>query len=468
MSGKKHILVDETEWYQAQRAAQNLRQVRRDVPRLLNEVRRRTEADQARTRAELEEHARRTEQALSGLSAHTRRLEQDTGRRLREQSERLHKDLRHTADRLERDTRTALDEQRAALERELAAERDQRHRDIAALTGHVDELTGRVDELAGNRERAATATRGWLADGVTMSEFIATTLPHERHAPGRLDRLRLDLDTARQNSDIGHYEAALSLAQRAYLDLSELRLDIEHRELERRLAATAATDALVLVETLLTENEVRPVMGPDGQPLPGVELDVDHWSEGELKELREQLAERLTRARDDATTAAQQRELTAEAADLEHRLGEIVDRAGMRQLASQLRVNLADSVAETLSRIGAYELADGEYQDEDERRSYHAVLQHANGNKIVVQVLPAPDGEAGQVLRVLSYDYDTVAEREIRDRAEAVRRALQEDGHPTGPLETELGVPEPEATDLNRIRRNRAQPGKHTAPGGSS
>ncbi|MEV8391392.1 MULTISPECIES: hypothetical protein [unclassified Streptomyces] len=461
MSGKKRILVDETEWYRAQRAAQNLRQVRRDVPRLLDEVRRRTEADQARTRAELEERARRTEQALSGLSAQTRRLEQDTGRRLREQSERLHKDLRTTADRLERDTRTALDEQRAALERELAAERDQRHRDIAGLTG-------RLDELAGHRERAATATQGWLADGVTMSEFIATTLPHERHAPGRLDRLRLDLDTARRNSDIGHYEAALSLAQRAYLDLSELRLDIEHRELERRLAATAATDALVLVETLITENEVRPVMGPDGQPLPGVELDVDHWSEGERKELREQVAERLSRARDDATTAATQRELTAEAADLERRLGELVDRAGMRQLASQLRVNLADSVAETLSRIGAYELADGEYQDEDERRSYHAVLQHANGNKIVVQVLPAPDEETGQVMRVLSYDYDTVAEREIRDRAEAVRHALQEDGHPTGPLESELGVPEPEAVDLNRFRRHRAQPGGHTASGGSS
>ncbi|MCL7375948.1 hypothetical protein [Streptomyces sp. 35G-GA-8] len=461
MSGKKRILVDETEWYRAQRAAQNLRQVRRDVPRLLDEVRRRTEADQARTRAELEERARRTEQALSGLSAQTRRLEQDTGRRLREQSERLHKDLRDTTDRLERDTRTALDEHRAALERELAAERDQRHRDIAGLTG-------RLDELAGNRERAATATQGWLADGVTMSEFIATTLPHERHAPGRLDRLRLDLDTARRNSDIGHYEAALSLAQRAYLDLSELRLDIEHRELERRLAATAATDALVLVETLITENEIRPVMGPDGQPLPGVELDVDHWSEGELKELREQVAERLSRARDDATTAAAQRELTAEAADLEQRLGELVDRAGMRQLASQLRVNLADSVAETLSRIGAYELADGEYQDEDERRSYHAVLQHANGNKIVVQVLPAPDEETGQVMRVLSYDYDTVAEREIRDRAEAVRQALQEDGHPTGPLESELGVPEPEAPDLNRFRRHRAQPGSRTAPGGSS
>ncbi|MEV6422036.1 hypothetical protein [Streptomyces sp. NPDC051662] len=456
MSGKKRVLVDETEWYRAQRAAQNLRQVRRDVPRLLDEVRRRTEADQARTRAELVERARRTEQALSGLTAHTQRLEQDTGRRLREQSERLHRELRGTADRLERDTRTALDEQRAALERELAAERDQRHRDIAGLTG-------RVDELAGNRERAASATQGWLADGVTMSEFIATTLPHERHAPGRLDRLRLDLDTARRNSDLGHYEAALSLAQRTYLDLSELRLDIEHRELERRLAATAATDALVLVETLITENEVRPVMGPDGQPLSGVELDVDHWSEGELTTLRAQLAERLSRARDDVTTAAEQRELAAEAADLERRLGELVDLAGMRQLASQLRVNLADSVAETLSRIGAYELADVEYQDEDERRSYHAVLQHANGNEIVVQVLPAPDGETGQVLRVLSYDYDTVAEREIRDRAEAVRRALQEDGHPTGPLETELGVPEPEATDLDRFR-----PGRRTAPGGSS
>ncbi|WP_217129064.1 hypothetical protein [Streptomyces sp. AC558_RSS880] len=450
MSGKKRILVDETEWYRAQRAAQNLKQVRRDVPRLLDEVRRRTEADQARTRAQLEERARRTEEALSGLTAHTRRLERDTERRLREQSERLHQELRGTAERLERDTRTRLAEQRAALEGQLAAEREQRRRDIAGLTE-------RVDELAGNRERAAAAVREWLADGATMAELIAT-LPHERHAPGRLDRLRLDLDTARRNSDAGHHEAALPLAQRAYLDLSELRLDIEHRELERRLAQGAATDALVMVETLCTQNEVRPVTGPDGRPLPGAELDVDHWSEGELEELRGQVAERLSRARDDATTVAEQRELAAEAAEMEQRLGEVVDRAGMRLLASQLRVNLADSVAGTLSRIGAYELTDGEYEDEDERRSYHAVLEHANGNKIVVQVLPAPEGETGQILRVLSYDYDTASERELRDRAEAVRHALADDGHPTGALESEPGVPDPTAVDLDRFRKPEAAP----------
>jgi hypothetical protein len=459
MSGKKRILVDETEWYRAQRAAQNLKQVRRDVPRLLDEVRRRTEADQARTRAALEERARRTEDALSGLAADTRRLERDTGRRLREQSERLHQELRGTADRLERDTHARLAEQRAALERELAAERDQRRRDIAGLTG-------RIDELAGNRDRAAAAARDWIADGATMAGLIDTTLPHERHAPGRLDRLRLDLDTARRNSDAGHYEAALPLAQRAYLDLSELRLDIEHRELERRLAQDATTEALLLVETLITQNEVRPVMGPDGRPLAGVELDVDHWSEGELEELRGQVTERLSRARDDTTTAAVQRELALEAAEMEQGLGEIVDRAGMRLLASQLRVNLADSVAGTLSRIGAYELVDGEYEDEDERRPFHAVLEHVNGNKIVVQVLPAPEGETGQVLRLLSYDYDTASERELRDRAEAVRHALGEEGHPAGALGSETGAPEPDAADLNRFRKGAAP--LHERPAGGA
>ncbi|MDG9710481.1 hypothetical protein [Streptomyces sp. DH10] len=460
MSGKKRILVDQTEWYRAQRAAQDLKQVRRDVPRLLDEVRRQTAADQARTRAALEERARRTEDALSRLAAHTQRLERDTGRRLREQSERLHQELRGTADRLERDTRTMLAEQRAALEGELAAEREQRRRDIA-------DLTGRVDEIAGHRDRAAAAAREWLADGATMAELIATTLPHERHAPGKLHRLRLDLDTARRNSDAGQHEAALSLAQSAYLDLSELRLDIEHRELERRLAQDAATGALVLVETLITQNELRPVLGPDGRPLAGVELDVDRWSEGELEKLREEVAERLSRARDDAATAAEQRELLAEAADLEQRLGEVVDRAGMRLLASQLRVNLADSVAATLSRIGAYELTDSEYEDEDERRSFHAVLEHANGNKIVVQVLPAPEGETGQVLRVLSYDHDTAAEHELRGRAEAVQHALGEEGHPTGALESEPGVPDLREADLNRFRQSAAPRRERPAEGAS-
>ncbi|MQY14937.1 hypothetical protein SRB5_51130 [Streptomyces sp. RB5] len=460
MSGKKKILVDESEWYSAKRAAQQLRQVKRDIPRLIDEVRRATEADHARTRAEAEERSRRTEQALAGLGEQTRRLEADTDRRLREQNDRLRRELHDSAERLALDTRAQLAEQRAALERGLAAEGEARRRDVAALTG-------RLDDFAGDRDRAAGAARQWLADGDTMAALIADTLPHERHAPGRLDRLRLELATARRTHDAGQHEAALSGAQRAYLDLSELRLDIERLELERRLAQETATDALIMVETLIAENAVMPVAGPDGQPLPGYELDVDHWSEGELGELRAVVAERLTRARDEATPAGEQRELAALAADLELRLREIMDRADMRLFASQLRVNLADSVAQTLTRIGAYELADGEYQDADERRSYHARLEHMNGNQIVVEILPAPDDGTGHVLRVLSYDYDTASEHELQDRIAAVREALEADGHRTGEPEREPGVPEPEARDLERHRQARRAGGQRPAAGGA-
>jgi hypothetical protein len=447
MSGKKRILVDEGEWFRAQRAAQKLKDVRRDVPRLLNEVRDQTRAEHERTRTEFEERARRAERTLQTLGEQTRELERGTERRLREQSERLHRELRGTAERIEQDTRTRLAEQREALRRELAEERRQRTRDLAALSG-------RVDEMAVSRERAEAAARGWLADGDTMAELIDSTLPHQRHTPGRLDRLRVRLDSARGTITSGHYEAALAVAQDAYFELSELRLEIEHHELERRLAQEASTDALVLVETLIAENTVRPVTGPDGQPLPGIQLDVDHWSEGELSALREEVADRLSRARDEATDTAEQHELSAGAAELEQHLGDIVERAGMRQLASQLRVNLADSVAQTLYDIGAYELADGEYRDSDERRSYHARLEHANGNKIVVEILPAPDGETSQVLRVLSFDHDTASESELRGRAEAVQLALTAGGHQTSRPVSEPGVPEPEALDLARHRQS--------------
>lgn len=452
MSGKKRIQVDESEWYRLQRTAQQLKEVRRNLPQLIDEVRRQTRTDIDRTFRAVEDRQRGQEQAIRNLSEQTRRLEQDTTRRLREQARDLHQALDATAGRIREETRRQLAEHQEATRRAIAEERAERRAEMARLTQEVD-LRNQ------EREQARAAVRTWLSDAREMAGLIETTLPHERFAPGELVKLTSRLVTAEQNEADGRYDAALALAQETYHGLSELRLETEQMELDRCTAQTAAIEALVRTDKLIEENAVRPVLGSDGAALPGITLDVGYWSDGALDELRRRTSHALLRARDDATDSDELRDLEGGLApELERTLGDTVERAGMRQLASQLRVNLADAVAHTLSEYAYYDLVDGEYDRADPRGAYYAKLRHMNGNEIVVDVAQGSADSGECVVRVHSYDHDTTAEEDLKTRAEAIHEALRTGGHEASEPSCEPGAADRALLDFGR-HRERRRPG---------
>ncbi|MEV6956459.1 hypothetical protein [Streptomyces sp. NPDC051183] len=445
MSGRKRIQVDESEWYRMQRKAQKLKEVLSTLPGLIDDVRAQTRADIDRTFAAVEERRRRQDQVIQNLSAQTRQLEADTSRRLQEQARELRGALDETAGRIRAETRQRLAEHQEAVLREISAERTERRAEMARLSEGIE----KQEE---DRAQAEQTVRSWLADGRTMAALIAETLPHERYAPGELDPLTSRLTTAENNAAAGRFDAGLAVAQEAYHSLSELRVDIEQRELERCSAQTAAVEALVRIEKLIEGNKERPVIGPDGAALPGYKLDVVYWADGELDELRETTAQALSRARDDRSDADELRGLREQATGLESALEDVVERAGMRQLASQIRVNLADAVAHTLGDYAYYDLVDGEYQDADPRGAYYAKLRHDNGNEIVLDISQAQRDSGECVIRVHSYDYDTTSEADLAARARAIGEGLETQGHQVSAPVSEKGVPDED------LRRRVGQP----------
>ncbi|MEU8509167.1 hypothetical protein AB0C40_31595 [Streptomyces brevispora] len=459
MSGRKLIQIDQSEWHRLQRRARQLQAVKRDVPRLIKDVRKQTRADVDRAFSRVQAQQRRQDEVIGRLSDQAREMEAETTRKLREQAERLHQDLRETAGRIERHTRERLDEQRRETERALAAERAERRAETARLTHEVDALKA-------DRAHAEDTVRTWLADAGTMAELIDGTLPHDRYAPGRLDGVRRRVATARSTAGEGRYDAALAVAQEAFHELSDLRVEIEQRELERCLAQQEAVEALVQVQSLAEDNRHGPVVGPDGRPVPGYSLDVVHWSEGEFDQVLSDTATALARARDPHTGVTDLHALRDEEAPrLEQGLDEAVEKAGMRQLASQLRVNLADVVARTLHDIAYYDLVEEEsgYADDDPRETFYARLVNtASGNEIRVEIAQADKDSERSVIRVESSDHDVTSEAELRSRADAVYAALREQGVPMG-VEPAPPVPVPvQVTELSAWQpvRSDAQPGR--------
>ncbi|TDD89834.1 hypothetical protein [Actinomadura rubrisoli] len=442
MSGAKRITVDAGAWQEANAAAARLRAVRRDVPALLEGVRRQQREELDRAFGEVEGRQRRVEQVLTGLSDEARRSELRTAKRLRDQSERLRGRLASAVDEM----RAGQDERiREAVERERAERREE-----------LQALGRELDGLRADRDRAASVAERTLADARLMRDAIRAELPHERFAPGRLDRLERRIATAEGNLADGLAAESLSLLQETFLELADLRAELVLLDQEWQAARVAALDALTVVAERVRFAARLPAPDERGEPIKGLTFDVDHWSGGELARVRADLDARAGEVRDGgAPTTGELREVVRrEAPDLERRFEEAVTRATAALLASQARVNVAEQVVDAVEDATGFAWTENAYAGDDQRAAFYSKLRHLNDNEIVIEVSheDVDDGPGTLAVRILSYDRDTASEEELAERAREIASGLRERGLPVGDPVADAPRPDPGLADFDSIR----------------
>jgi hypothetical protein len=460
MSGTKRVTVDQGAWQQAQQAAARLRQVNSELPGMIESLRREQEAAAERITTQVRARQDAFERQLAGLSEQTRRIEAETSRRIRARADQLRGQMRNALDAARQQTRASLEEQEQRFQDELARERQDRLEETRVLREGLQAT--RQD-----RERALVSAAALAADSRQLRDAIDRTLPHQRFAPGRLTDLSRRLELAEDNIAQGFGESALSQAQTLFMDLGDLRAEVELRDQEWQVAQVAASSAITVLQEQIRLSTRPEVIGEDGSPVEGATLDVDFWSEGELADLRvaaEALAGRVT-AEDNPPTLADLRQMTdRDVPELDGRLTEIVARAQARLWASQVRANLAELVVTTLEESTGYSWEEGQalYASGDQRRAFYSKLRHLDDSEIVVEVAPDEDGKSC-VLRILSYDRGLPDEEERVRRAHAVVDRLREQGLEVGVPTAEAEAPDPGLTDFDRLRQPVKQERRATA-----
>jgi hypothetical protein len=436
MSGTKQILVDEQAWRDALWKASRLGDLQRELPEVVEAVRRAQQAQAQRDQAELRARQAELDRSMAQLSTMARRLEAGTTRRIREATDLI---MNQTSQRLE--------EQEQRFAAELGQERAERRQDLDALR---QDVTGLQDR--GERALAAAATQ--VADARVLHDAIAASLPHERYAPGRLAALGQRLAAAEATVAQGLGEAALAQIQDPYLSLGELRVDVELRDAEWRAAQLAARSAVTALVEQIRYHSVIAVS--DDEAGVSAELDVDFWSDGELAALKAEAAtlDAAVNAEAEPPSLDRLRSIAdRDVAALEQRLSATVVKARTRQWASQIRVNLAELVVEALEDATGYAWqGDATYAGEDQRGAFYSKLRHEDDSEIVVEVSPDETGESC-VLRVLSYESGLPDESERVRRVDAIAERLREAGLQTGSATADPAPPDPALTDFGRLRQ---------------
>jgi hypothetical protein len=449
MSGVKRITVDEQQWGRAQQAAERLRQVNRDLPGMIEALRREQQAAADRVAARLTARQDSFDRALSGLSERAKRIEAQASQRLRAQAARL-RQVNEDSERDRREARAAMEDQEQRFQRGLAREREARE-------GQVRELRDTVAALGADRDQAVALAAALAADARQVATAIAAELPHERYAPGRLAELTSRLGIAEDNLGARLGEAALVQAQEAYLQLSELRAEVELRDSEWQDAWLDADRAVTMLREQIRVNATPPALDETGTAIAGFTLDVDYWSEGELSRLEQTVAgiAATVADQDAAASVAQLRHIVEHAApDLDQALTGVVAQAQARQLASQVRANVAEIVVNALEDSTGYTWEEGQaiYANGDQRRAFYSKLRHLDDSEIVIEVAPDGDGESC-VLRIISYDAGVPDDEERVRRAHAVADVLREHGLQAGLPAADGQEADPRLTDFEALRR---------------
>jgi hypothetical protein len=356
----------------------------------------------------------------------------------------------------------------AAMRRESAAELqrqfeplDQRQQVFAR---QADTMREQLTTLVADQQRKADLAVAWVEAAGALAEFIKAHYPHQQFAPGRVAAITSEIQQAQDNVSQGTTEAAISAAQRAHRQLSDLRQSLETQERAWCVQRQAARDASHALPTVVEKSRRCEAVDLRGQNV-GVPVEINWWTDNKLQALENELTALIGSIEDTSaplTTAELQAAELQTIPALRQRLEQAVQEARLRVLGSQLRINIADLVVQALEEKG-FTVQDGTYEGEDMRKGYAAKVTHLDGSEVVVMITPTEDEPGKNEMRIHSYDAAQLSDHELRQRTLEINQALRERGLEVSEPQEAAAQADPALRDLARLRQRQAVPRQASA-----
>lgn len=450
MSGEKvsYVRIEEREARRLREMETHFRAVQRDLPDRLKQIRASTAEEMARQNARSDQRWREFERTAEKLRSDLSTFERRSQQRLQEGLAQARAEYTGML----AGERAARLEQAARMRQEYTSlieqERAEREQQVAELQSRV----GRIEDAEATLQRMAEM---WLQDMRILREEVGR-LPHQRFAPGRMDRLDGLIEQATLNLRNGASQTALGNAQDAYFTLVEMRAEVLYKEQEFESEYLRVLES---IRSLIEEARAHRhgVVPGDGADVKDIEIDVDFWSRGRLSQLTSELEaiEAHLKSEKETTTVEQVRRRDAEAAALREKLPESVEAAKLTIINSQACYNVAEIVADVMAQEG-YEVESGTYEGEDERGAYAVKMRNLGGDEFVTIITPSQEQELAYSTQMNFYDRNQ-DEAMRHNFAEAVYRGLTRMGLQATAPQATLGVEQQneEARDIESFRRRK-------------
>jgi hypothetical protein len=255
-------------------------------------------------------------------------------------------------------------------------------------------------------------------------------------------RLTQKLESAQQNLELDMPEAACLAAQQAYTRLSEIRLELETIFAQWQLIYISAREYAQFLHHKAANCYQQSARDLDWKELP-FSINVDVWVHGDLRRLQLTIEEWIAYLEENKhlLTVDKLREVKEIIfPDIDKELDELVYRARVNILNSQLRINIADMAVQALIGQG-YFLYESSYISNNPGNGYYASLRNLEGSEICIQVEPIAEDIGQNELHLISLESAQKTTHEIRQSTAEITNALDKMGLRVGEMQIERDLP---------------------------
>lgn len=420
MSGYKRATVNITrdEYDRLRDAEQKLRSLPEVTPEANQSIARQSEEAFRASLNGVEQRQALFEQLLSGMDGYVRDLENATAQAMLQYEANAAAEAQAYAGCLWDHFNQAINTHAEYYQNIIASNHQQYQEELAQHSRQIRRLAGSLEE---KRELA----RQWLEAANQFCDFMKLQYAHELFTPGKVAYLERQLSQAGDNLEIGLSEAVIVTAQQLYSAFSDLHIELERLQAEWTLLVQSALETTCQILLQAEESQVVPAIDLEGNPLP-YPVEVDAWSQGRLSQLITELQYIKGQLEDEAVfidSPTLMHWLELELPAYYHALEDIILQARISALNSQLRINIADLVVQSLRDQG-FALETSQYEGDDMRNAYGARLVNLEGSEVVVQVAPTGPELGENELHLQSLDKEDRTDHELQRRWYEVSQSL--------------------------------------------
>lgn len=295
---------------------------------------------------------------ISGLNSEIKKMAQEQNRRLKCQADGFNRTIDEIKSQMAQDK---LELQNAIKEvQESLDAKEQSHKQMAEFW--IEQVSAFIEDIACYR--------------------------HELFAPTQLNLLRSQLGLIRQDMESEAYQSAISSGRSLFERTANLKDVVVNAEVEWSHYYNELLNLLAQVKSDINySNDMKFVIETENGD-EEIDAQIDYWTDGELKSIAGLVQEIDNRIQDAENISTE--ELVAMINELKkyaERIKEVQGKAREALIASQLRADMAGTMADALAGAG-WECTGYTYEGDECNKPLHIKFEDGNGNEIVAVISP--------------------------------------------------------------------------------
>ncbi len=426
MSGEKRTRIEmvEDDLRETRRALYDIQAQREKLAEDLKKARRENLSQVNKLQQQIQERDKKQADAFNELKTDMRDTATKHQQQLIDQRDHAMQEMQDIELRADK----KIDNVRNWAKERLNEQRSEYIRNSLQQQQTINDLKNSIEKINEREGKRGQYANDYITDLESLIKSTDENLPHTKYTPGRLQRIKLQLNAAKHQLEIDSPSSTISTAQFAHLDLMDMQEEIQRKETEFEMTYRTVADAIGGLFTSVRNNRKIKLEAD------AAEQEVDYWTNGRYMNLEgrvEELQDYIRKNKSELTTEI----LNGYLDDMEKLTQEkeaLVGDAVERIISSQMRAEMADVVIEKLEQQG-YRLKQDErgYTRGDQRDAYMLKLSNVAGTEIVTVI--SPEEQAYQnVLSINTYNDNISDEEGRRHRNADILQALREGGLQTG------------------------------------